>query len=232
MARKIKILLVEDDKNLSQILVEFLNLKNYHVVHAVNGEEGYEFYNLHKPDICIIDVMMPVMDGFALLKKIRKGDQQTACLILTAKSLLTDKVEGFELGADDYLTKPFSVEELTMRINAILKRSSTGILNYETEEFSVSNFCFNYNSRILRVNALEQKLTPKEADLLFILCKNLGKIVSRTEALNRIWKDDNYFAARSMDVYITKLRGYLKEDKNCEIENIHGTGYRLTVKTF
>lgn len=230
MIRKVKILLVEDDKNLSQILVEFLNLKNYQVVHAINGDDGFEFYNIHKPDICIIDVMMPVMDGFSLLKKIRREDQQTPCLILTAKSLVTDKVEGFKLGADDYLTKPFSVEELVLRINAILKRSSSGILNIETEVFTISNFYFNHNSRILRINKLEQKLTPKEADLLFILCKNVGKIVSRSETLNQIWKIDNYFTARSMDVYITKLRGYLKEDKCCEIENIHGTGYRLTIK--
>lgn len=225
-----KILLVEDDINLGTILKEFLSVKGFEIVQAINGEEGLELFRKKKYDICLIDVMMPKMDGFTLAKKIRMADKQIPFLFLTAKAMLYDKIEGFKIGADDYVTKPFSMEELILRINAILKRSKIPQEEIERTEFKIGSYIFNYDRRSLVSQQIEQKLTPKECELLRLLCLYENKVLERTEALTRIWRDDNYFNARSMDVYITKLRNYLKHDKSIELVNVHGTGYKLMTK--
>lgn len=230
MKNKIKILLVEDDKNLGSILCEFLSVKDFEVKQAYNGVEGLELFKRDKFDICLIDIMMPKMDGFTLAKKIRAFDERTPFLFLTAKSMLNDKLEGFKLGADDYVTKPFSMEELILRINAILKRGNPSSSETDKYEFEIGKFSFNYNNRTLKSDRDTQKLTSKESELLKLLCQNKNKVVERSLALVKIWRDDNYFTSRSMDVYITKLRNYLKHDNSIELINVHGTGYKLLTK--
>lgn len=230
MSNKTKILLVEDDKNLGQLIVEFLSIKNFEPTHAINGEDALIKCLESHFDILIVDVMMPVMDGFTFAKKIRSSDQQIPIIFLTAKSLIDDKVEAFKIGADDYVTKPFAMEELIMRINAVMRRSNKTFSNSDTSNFMIGSFSFDYESRLLKNSETSIKLTPKESELLYLLCKTQGNLLGRSEALTRIWKSDNYFTSRSMDVYITKLRNYLKPDPNCEIENIHGTGYKLHIR--
>jgi DNA-binding response OmpR family regulator len=230
MNTKIAVLLVEDDINLGSLLCEFLSVKGFSVDQAFNGAEGFEQFSKKKFDICLIDVMMPKMDGFTLAKKIRTIDKGTPFLFLTAKSMLDDKIEGFKLGADDYVTKPFSMEELILRVNAIVKRTKKMEEENYQGTFEIGCYTFNYEKRILAAGNKEQKLTQKENELLNLLCINKNKVLERSEALTRIWKDDNYFNSRSMDVYITKLRGYLKQDESIELVNVHGTGYKLFVK--
>jgi two-component system, OmpR family, response regulator len=230
MKNKTTVLLVEDDVNLGTLLCEFLTVKGFTVVQAFNGAEGFDQFSKGKYDICLIDVMMPKMDGFTLAKKIRAADKETPFLFLTAKSMLDDKIEGFKLGADDYVTKPFSMEELIMRVNAIVKRSNKIDSEDHPGTFQIGQYIFNYEKRSLMLGNNEQKLTQKECELLNLLCVYKNKILERSVALTKIWKDDNYFNSRSMDVYITKLRGYLKLDESIELLNIHGTGYKLIVK--
>ena len=225
---KKKILLVEDDHNLGTIVNEFLGVKGFEVTHCVNGEDGLKSYKQNDYDLCLIDVMMPKMDGFTLAKKI-KNDGSTPFLFLTAKSMLNDKIEGFQIGADDYVTKPFSMEELVMRINAIIKRTSHQNEEKEKSEYKIGIYLFNYDKRILKSKSEEQKLTSKEAELLKLLCENRNNLVERSTALMKIWKDESYFTSRSMDVYITKLRGYLKSDPKIQIANVHGTGFKLLI---
>ena len=227
---KIKILLVEDDKNLGTILYDFLNVKGFSVDQTFNGEEGFNLFKEKKFDICLIDIMMPKMDGFTLAKKIRAIDKQTPFLFLTAKSMLNDKIEGFNLGADDYVTKPFSMEELILRIHAILKRTLSLPGEENKNEFILGNYTFNYNKRLLSFDSQQKKLTQKECELLHLLCLHENNTLERSEALLRIWKDDSYFNARSMDVYITKLRSYLKDDSSLQLLNMHGTGFKLITK--
>jgi DNA-binding response OmpR family regulator len=227
MKDKTKILLVEDDLNLGTILREFLSVKGYEVTHALNGEEGFNIFKASKYDLCLIDIMMPKIDGFSLARKIRMIDKLVPFLFVTAKSMLDDKIEGFKIGADDYVTKPFSMEELILRINAILKRTKTVLAEDDRSEFMIGNYKFDYNKRILHYSGSEQRLTQKECELLRLLCLNKNKILERSEALTRIWREESYFTGRSMDVYITKLRGYLKQDKSIEIINVHGTGFKL-----
>ncbi|MCX6169246.1 MAG: response regulator transcription factor [Ignavibacteriales bacterium] len=230
MKNKIKILLVEDDANLGTLLREFLSVKGFDVTHALNGEDGFNHFKANKFDLCLIDIMMPKMDGFSLAKKIRMIDKQTPFLFVTAKSMLDDKLEGFKIGADDYVTKPFSMEELIMRMNAIMKRTKNVQMEDDRNEFNIGEYSFDYNKRILYHGGNEQRLTQKECDLFRLLCINKNKILERSEALTRIWKDESYFTGRSMDVYITKLRNYLKQDKSIEIINVHGTGFKLISK--
>lgn len=226
---KNKLLLVEDDINLGTILREYLTIKGFDVEHAFNGEDGFEYFRMKKYDVCILDVMMPKLDGFSLARQIRKTDSNIPVIFLTAKTMAQDKIEGFKIGADDYITKPFNAEELLFRINAILKRtkpSSNG--NDEAPPlFVIGKYSFDYNKRILSGGGREQKLTTKEAELLRLLCVNANKSLERTFALKTIWNDDNYFTARSMDVYIAKLRSYLKEDEAIQIVNLHGSGFKL-----
>jgi DNA-binding response OmpR family regulator len=221
------ILLVEDDLNLGTILKEYLEVKSYIVTHCKNGIEGKEAYLKGKYDLCIFDIMMPKKDGFTLAKEIRENDKHTPIIFLTAKSMQADKIEGFKLGGDDYITKPFSTEELLLRINVILKRVQNGNPDENQEEFTIGRYYYNSNKRELKFNAKTQKLTSKENDLLKQLVLNKNKILERSLALTKVWNDDNYFNSRSMDVYITKLRGYLKEDPSVEIANIHGEGFKL-----
>ena len=227
MKDKVKILLVEDDANLGTILKDFFSVKGFDITHALNGEEGFNLFKITKYDLCLIDVMMPKMDGFTLAKKIRMIDKQIPFLFVTAKSMLDDKIEGFKLGADDYVTKPFSMEELILRINAILNRTKTEHIEEDRNEFAIGKYKFNYHKRVLIYGNNEQRLTQKECELLKLLCLNKNKILERSEALTRIWKEESYFTGRSMDVYITKLRGYLKQDSSIEIINVHGTGFKL-----
>lgn len=226
---KVKLLLVEDDINLGTILREYLAVKEFDVVHSFNGEEGFRAFKEGRFDICILDVMMPKMDGFSLARQIRKIDNIVPIVFLTAKNLAQDKIEGFKLGADDYITKPFNAEELLFRISAILKRvrpaSNSGEGNKSS--FTLGKYAFDHNRRILSINGKEQKLTTKEAELLHLLCINVNNPLERNFALKTIWNDDNYFTARSMDVYIAKLRSYLKEDDTIQIVNLHGSGFKL-----
>jgi DNA-binding response OmpR family regulator len=227
---ELKVLLAEDDKNLGAVLKAYLEAKGYKTTLCINGKEAFDFFNKKKFDFCIVDVMMPVKDGFTLAQEIRKLDKQIPILFLTAKSLQEDKIRGFEIGGDDYLTKPFSMEELLMRMKAILRR-----VNEATDPEKVTNLyrlgklSFDYNRQILSSSAGENKLTSKEAELLKLLCENANNVLDRSVALNRIWQDDSYFNARSMDVYITKLRKYLKEDPAIELLNVHGIGFKLVL---
>ncbi len=228
MEKKIKILLAEDDKNLGNILKNYLEAKGYPTILSEDGKIALENFKREKFDFCVFDIMMPVMDGFTLATKVRKLDQEIPILFLSAKAMQEDKLHGFEVGADDYLTKPFSMEELLVRIKAILRRSTpTG--NNELSIFKFGNFTFDYNRQLLSTGGDPQKLTSKEAELLKLLCENMNNVLDRTVALNKIWFDDSYFNARSMDVYITKLRKYLKDDPKVELINVHGVGFKLVV---
>lgn len=230
MSDKIKILLAEDDLNLSAILKEFLEIRGYVVTHVFNGKDGLSKFDNEKFDLCILDVMMPKLDGFSMAKEIRKKDDRTPIIFLTAKSMQNDKIEGLKLGADDYITKPFSTEELFLRIKRILHRSSSQTTKADStndSKYQIGKYNFDYNKRLLIKGKSEQKLTSKESELLNLLCMHKENILERSTALKEIWGDDNYFNARSMDVYIVKLRSYLKGDSKVEIVNVHGTGFKL-----
>jgi len=222
---KTRILLVEDDINLGMLLKEYLIAKGYHTEMQTDGVKGLKAFKRGDFDLCILDVMMPEKDGFSLAKDIRILDNDVPFIFLTAKGLKEDILKGFSLGADDYMTKPFSMEELLFRIEVILRRikNNTQI----QDEYSVGKFNFNVKKRLLSTDNNVIKLTTKESDLLRVLCENMNKVLERDYALKAIWRDDNYFNARSMDVYITKLRKHLKEDPSIQIINVHGKGYKL-----
>ena len=225
---KIKVLLVEDDPNLGSLLKEYLDAKGYSTVLAVNGKQGYDVFSKDKFGICILDVMMPIKDGFTLAKEIRAIDINIPIVFLTAKSMKEDALEGFTIGADDYITKPFSMEELLMRIKAILRRTDNkSVKNTDQEEFEIGKYKFDYKHQVLDLNGAQHKLTTKEAELLKLLCLHENDVLDRNFALKSIWNDDNYFNGRSMDVYIAKLRKYLKEDTAVELINVHGKGFKL-----
>ena len=228
MKKKIKLLLVEDDPNLGTLLKDYLDAKGHQCILRTNGEDGYKSFTNEAFDFVILDVMMPVKDGFSLAKDIRGIDQKVPILFLTAKSLSEDKLKGFETGADDYMTKPFSMEELMARITAILRRSSAN-LNQDDSKFTIGDFSFDTKLQILKSNNENQKLTTKESDLLKLLCKNENAVLERNHALKAVWGDDNYFNGRSMDVYIAKLRKYLKSDQRIQIINVHGKGFKLLI---
>jgi two-component system OmpR family response regulator len=226
----IRVLLAEDDKNLGNILKAYLEAKGYPTTLCINGKEAFDMYNRKKFDFCIVDVMMPIKDGFTLAQEIRRTDKKIPILFLTAKSLQEDKLRGFELGGDDYLTKPFSMEELLMRMKAIIRRVIEGIEDEpRTTVYKIGKLIFDYNHQSLKSGKIENKLTSKEAELLRLLCDTANEVLDRSIALNRIWLDDSYFNARSMDVYITKLRKYLKEDPSVELLNVHGVGFKLVL---
>ncbi len=227
---EIKLLVAEDDHNLGDLLSEYLAAKGFSADLRRNGKEALEAFRTSHYDLCIFDVMMPEKDGFALAKDVLKINPEVPIIFLTAKSMKEDKVEGFNLGADDYLTKPFSMEELLLRIKAILKRTKKERDHQKQEEFEIGKFNFNSKLQELVINGEKQKLTSKENDLLKLLALNLNEVTDRSYALNRIWGDDSYFNSRSMDVYITKLRKYLKADDNLEIVNVHGKGFKLLTK--
>ncbi|MCK4855452.1 MAG: response regulator transcription factor [Bacteroidales bacterium] len=224
---KTKILLAEDDENLGSLLREYLQAKSYEAHWLSDGEKAYKSFEKNRYDICILDIMMPNKDGITLAREIRMIDPEMPIIFLTAKSMKEDVLEGFSVGADDYMTKPFSMEELIYRIEAILRRTQgVGQQNKQTE-FEIGQFHFDANKQLLTLDSKSVKLTTKESELLKLLCNNANNVLERNFALKSIWIDDNYFNARSMDVYITKLRKYLKEDPAVEILNIHGKGYKL-----
>ena len=226
MEENLKILLCEDDENLGMLLREYLQAKGYEAVLCPDGEAGYREFQKTKFDICVLDVMMPKKDGFSLAQDIRQQNAELPIIFLTAKTLKEDILEGFKIGADDYITKPFSMEELVMRIEAILRRVK-GKKTRENTIYHIGRFTFDTQKQLLSIGDKQTKLTTKENELLALLCAHANEILQRDYALKTIWIDDNYFNARSMDVYITKLRKHLKDDDQIEIINIHGRGYKL-----
>ena len=228
MEENLKILLCEDDENLGMLLREYLQAKGFEAVLCPDGEVGYREFQKAKFDICVLDVMMPKKDGFALAQDIRQQNAEMPIIFLTAKVLKEDILEGFKIGADDYITKPFSMEELVLRIEAILRRVK-GKKSRENTVYHIGRFTFDTQKQLLTIGEKQTKLTTKENELLALLCAHSNEILQRDYALKTIWIDDNYFNARSMDVYITKLRKHLKADPNVEIINVHGKGYKLVI---
>jgi len=223
---KLKILLCEDDESLGMLLREYLQAKGYDADLCPDGELGYKNFLKCDYDMCVLDVMMPKMDGFTLAQEIRQVNQEVPIIFLTAKNLKEDIFEGFKIGADDYITKPFSMEELVLRMEAILRRVH-GKQQKNVSVYHIGKFTFDTKRQILSIGDQQKKLTTKESELLILLCAHANEVLQRELALKTIWIDDNYFNARSMDVYITKLRKHLKDDPDIEINNVHGKGYRL-----
>jgi two-component system OmpR family response regulator len=223
----IKLLLAEDDPNLGSLLREYLIAKKINTDWYMNGEDAYKNFIKKNYDLCVLDIMMPIKDGITLAKEIRMTNTDIPIIFLTAKSQKEDVLEGFKAGGDDYIPKPFSMEELLYRIEAILRRTSKQGKFNSQKEFKIGEYVFDSEKQILKLEDNIQKLTTKETDLLKLLCVNKNTILDRNFALKTIWIDDNYFNARSMDVYIAKLRKYLKDDPTVEIINIHGKGFKL-----
>ncbi|MFM1876657.1 MAG: hypothetical protein RL266_2394 [Bacteroidota bacterium] len=230
-AETINVLLAEDDPNLGMLLREYLDAKGYKTTLAENGKIAYEKFMHGGFDLCILDVMMPVKDGFTLAEEIRQTDKQVPIIFLTAKSMKDDKLKGFGAGADDYITKPFSMDELLMRMQAILRRTIPELgKSHKKESIKLGDFIFDFDKSVLILEGKEQRLTTKEANLLLMLCENRYDVLDRNYALNKIWGDDNYYNSRSMDVYIAKLRKYLSLDPEVELINVHGKGFKLLAK--
>lgn len=224
--QKTSILLVEDDPNFGAVLKDYLTMNNFEVKLANDGDKGVEIFKKEDFNLCVLDVMLPKKDGFTVATEIRRMNPDVPIIFLTAKTLQQDIIDGFKLGADDYITKPFNSEELLYRISAVLKRGRMKI-NNQQKEFEIGKYHFNYKTRILTHDGISEKLSPKEAELLRMLAARMNDILYREEALKQIWGRDDYFTARSMDVFVTKLRKYLKDDPTLEIVNIHGNGFRL-----
>lgn len=228
-AAALKVLLVEDDPNLGLLLKEYLNAKGYETTLAINGKKGYEAFSKGAFQLCILDIMMPVKDGFTLAEEIRRTDKIIPIIFLTAKSLSEDRISGFKKGGDDYITKPFNMDELLLRVKAILRRVNPESLSNEHENkiHKIGKLRFDVTHQLLDGKDYSQKLTTKEAALLNLLCENKKDVLERSFALNKVWGDDNYFNSRSMDVYIAKLRKYLSADSKIELVNVHGKGFML-----
>jgi two-component system, OmpR family, response regulator len=228
-----KILLVEDDPNFGTVLKDYLMMNDYDVILAKNGMEGFEKFKKDDYDLCILDVMMPYKDGFTLAKEIREKNKEVPIIFLTTKAMKEDVLKGYKIGADDYLNKPFDSEVLLMKIKAIIQRKSKETVSDSKQfDFVFGNFHLNAKLRYLTYkDQAPNKLSPKENDLLRLLALHKNDLMPRELALTKIWRDDNYFTSRSMDVYIAKLRKYLSADDEVEIINIHGEGFRLVVKT-
>ncbi|MDQ3071905.1 MAG: response regulator transcription factor [Bacteroidota bacterium] len=226
---KARILFAEDDINLSFVTLDNLEKYGFEVTACTDGAEALKAFAPKRFDICILDVMMPKVDGFTVAKKIREEDKEIPILFLTAKSMKEDRIEGLKLGGDDYITKPFSIEELILRIEVFLKRSriqdNTG--EEETKVFRIGNYLFNSERLHLSINGSSVRLTAKEGELLTLFARNAGNILKREDILNTIWGDDDYFVGRSLDVFISRLRKYLKDDPRIRIENVHGVGFLL-----
>ena len=231
--KRTSILLVEDDPNLSMVLQDFLEMLSYDITACKDGNEGILEFKKGKYDLCILDVMLPRKDGFTLAEEIRKENKVVPIIFLTAKSLKEDRVKAFRAGCDDYITKPFSTEELSLRIKAILKRCQTMtelIPKSEAKSFNIGNYTFDSENMILMSDSGERVLTRKETALLKLLCEHKNTLITREFALRSVWGDDDYFIGRSMDVFITKLRKYLGEDPRISITNVHGTGFKLEIE--
>lgn len=228
MENKLHILLCEDEESLGMLVREYLQAKGYDAELYLDGEAGYKAFVKGEYDMCLLDVMMPKMDGFTLARELRMINAEVPIMFLTAKNLKDDILEGFKLGADDYLTKPFSMDELAYRMEAILRRVKARNKQMAVR-YQLGRFVFDTQRQLLTIGEKSTKLTTKESELLTMLCTHMNDVLERDLALKTIWIDDNYFNARSMDVYITKLRKHLKDDPNVEINNVHGKGYRLVV---
>jgi DNA-binding response OmpR family regulator len=230
---KPRILLVEDDPNLSLVLQDYLEMLNYDITLCRNGKEGLQTFNNGKFHLCILDIMMPVMDGFTLAEEIKKINEDIPIVFLTAKSLKEDRIKGFRLGCDDYIMKPFSTEELSLRIQAILKRclvQAQSSVKEEAPVYPIGRYLFDHKNMILKLDVEERVLTRKENALLKLLYENRNHLLTREIALKSVWGNDDYFIGRSMDVFIAKLRKYLKDDPSIYITNVHGTGFKLELK--
>lgn len=225
-----KILLVEDDTNLGFVIQDTLKMKGYVVHLCPDGKEGLMQFNKAKYDLCLLDVMMPKKDGFELARDIRKIDPNIPIVFLTAKDMEADKIEGFRAGADDYITKPFSSEEFLLRIQAILRRIKGNDNGAQDGPFQIGSFSYDPANYELAGHGETRKLTKKEADILKLLCEHMDRVLERELIANLVWGDDSYFVGRSMDVFITKLRKYLRPDENVSITNVHGVGFKLEVK--
>jgi DNA-binding response OmpR family regulator len=226
---KADILLVEDDQNLGYMLQDFLEMEGYRIDLQKNGESGLTAFKSRQFDLCILDVMLPVKDGFSLAEEIHLINPQTPFIFVTAKALQSDRIKGLKLGADDYITKPFSTEELKLRIENILRRIGKQPENTHNNVFTIGQIIFDFANQVLQIHGEERRLTKKEALLLKMLCQNVNNLVRREQILLQIWGSDDYFMGRSMDVYIAKLRNYLKSEPTVNIVNIHGTGFKLEV---
>ena len=231
--KQAKILLVEDDPNLSLVIQDYLEMLNYETQLCRDGEEGLDEFRKNNYDLIVLDIMMPKKDGISVAREIRKVDEQIPIIFLTAKSLKEDRIKGFQTGCDDYIAKPFSTEELSLRIKAILKRCrirDNEVPEPKNQEFQIGKVIFDHVNMVLRTDEEEHYLTRKESALLKLLCLYKDQLLSREIALKTIWGDDDYFIGRSMDVFISKLRKYLKIDPRISITNVHGTGFKLEVK--
>ena len=228
----INVLLVEDDTNFGSVLKAYLNINDFNVTWINDGAKAFKTFIEGEFDICVLDVMLPNVDGFTIARRIKEHNPRVPLIFLTAKTLKNDIQEGFSIGADDYITKPFDSEVLIWKINAILTRDKLSNANTAPAKtvFELGIYSFDVEVRTLTHNGIEEKLSPREAELLKLLIENANNVLQRDKALLTIWKDDSYFAGRSMDVYITKLRKYLKDDPNIEISSVHGTGFMLKVK--
>jgi DNA-binding response OmpR family regulator len=225
-----KILLVEDDPSLGFVIKDNLMMKGYDVTLCTDGDEGENTFNKISFHLCILDVMLPKKDGFSVAKTIRSKNKEVPILFLTAKSMVEDKLAGFQTGADDYITKPFSLDELYYRIEVFLRRSNGQTAEMKDDAFRVGQYEFDPLNLVLKTNSSEKTLTQKEAELLKLLYKNRDRVLKREEILNHVWGNDDYFMGRSMDVFISKLRKYLKDDPAIQIVNYHGVGFRLEVR--
>lgn len=226
---KIKVLLVEDDINLGNLLKQYLTLKGFQTELCRNGADGYNAFMNNLFDICVLDVMLPIKDGFTLAQDIRIINSEMPIIFLTAKSQKDDVFEGFKIGADDYITKPFNMEEVIFRIEAVLRRAKSNSKEPPKKQYIIGRYIFDTVKQQLVLNDKKIKLTTKECELLKLLANNMNSVVERNTALKTVWGEDSYFNARSMDVYVTKLRKYLNEDANIEILNVHGKGFKLIV---
>ncbi len=229
MIENLNILLLEDDPNLGLIIKESLEHLSFNVTLKADGEAGLTAYKNGIFNMCLVDVMMPLRDGFSFAREVRHHDAEIPIIFLTAKSLTEDKIAGFKIGCDDYITKPFSMEELVLRIQTVLNRRGLNLQKPKLEVFEIGKFKFDFPRQVLRIRDQELQLTAKEAELLQLLCLHQDQTLERSAALKKIWGDDSYHAGRSMDVFISKLRKHLKQDPDIEIKTIHGHGYRLLI---
>ncbi len=227
MNGKKHILLVEDEENFGSLLQNYLRLSNYQVDWEKDGTRGYTAFIAGNYDLCIFDVMMPKMNGFSLTEKIRSRGNDTPIIFLTARNMKEDMIRGYRVGADDYLNKPFDIEVLLLKLEALFNRHSNGSVTQEQDTYTIGQFTYDVKTRQLHHAGEDRKLSPKEGALLYLLCQYMNDVMPRETALHSIWKEDNYFTTRSMDVYITKLRKYLKHDPAVRIENVHSSGYGL-----
>lgn len=225
---KMRILLVEDDLNLGLVIADHLKTQDYEVISAEDGAEGLVKFNEEQFNLCILDVMLPVLDGFSLAQDIRKINKDIPILFLTAKSMTEDKIKGFESGGDDYLTKPFSIQEFELRVKALLRRSKSELVTQEMT-YAIGAYRYDVENQVLNINETQKTLTKKEAQILKILFKHKNQVISREIILKGVWGQDDYFVGRSLDVFITKLRKYFAEDERIVISNLHGVGFKFEV---